>query len=238
MQLLITIGTIAIAILPAFIWLLFFLREDVHPEPKKLISYAFFVGALSTIPALFTQLALKNIIEEKNTIFPFLMLALVEECFKFMAAYFAVAKRKEFDEPIDAMIYMIAAAAGFATIENVLVSIGGLSDFNSFANTTNILLLRFIGATFLHILASSIVGYFWAKSLAKSTHYGLLVKGFVMATLVHTTFNYLIATSSEHNLFYSSLILVVAAFFVLNDFEALKKVEEKIEEQQEIKSAA
>ena len=39
-------------ILPALIWLWFWLKEDLHPEPKKAISLTFFFGMLM-VPAAF-----------------------------------------------------------------------------------------------------------------------------------------------------------------------------------------
>jgi len=95
-----------------------------------------------------------------------IFLALTEEVFKFFAAWLAVGRRKELDEPIDAMIYMIAAALGLATIENFfilsdLMSAGGIVAVNELSS---IIVLRFVGATFLHAIASGLVGYYWAKS--------------------------------------------------------------------------
>lgn len=213
-----------VAALPALIWLLFFIREDIHPEPRKLITYAFLTGALATAPALLTQMLFKNM-APSETLFSFIGLALIEEVFKFFAAYYAVSKSPFFDEPIDAMIYMIAVAAGFATVENILITFGSLDTINTFSvyATAQVLLFRFIGATLLHVLSSSIIGYAWAKSLAKKTHYGLLLQGIVIATLIHATFNFIISAMHGNNLIYSSTILIFAAFFVLNDFEILKK---------------
>ncbi len=46
----------AMGILPALLWLWFWLHEDsLHPEPKKIIIITFIVGMLATIPALFGE---------------------------------------------------------------------------------------------------------------------------------------------------------------------------------------
>lgn len=214
------------AVLPAIIWLFFFTREDIHPEPRRLIAFTFGIGVLSAIPTLLAQVLFKDALGDGKVVLTFLGLAAIEEVFKFLAAFYVVYKNKYFDEPIDAMIYMIAAASGFATIENVLIAIGSIEGLSlaSLYATSSVLLLRFIGATLLHVLSSGIVGYYWAKSHAlKHTHRGLVVYGIIIATLVHTAFNYLIALFGERNIIYSSIILVIAAFFVLGDFEILKR---------------
>ncbi|MEK7479317.1 MAG: PrsW family intramembrane metalloprotease [Patescibacteria group bacterium] len=226
MSFLILLAIALATVLPALVWLFFFMREDIHPEPKRIIAYTFGIGVLSALPTLLAQIIFKDAAGHGASMaFIFLGLATIEEIFKFLAAFYAVHGSKYFDEPIDAMIYMIAAASGFATIENVLIALGSIESLTlpALYETGSVLLLRFIGATLLHVLASGIVGYYWGKSIAaRHTHRGLLVYGIVIATVVHTVFNYLIAIFGDQNVTYGSLILIVAAFFVLNDFEILK----------------
>ena len=47
-----------------------------------------------------------------------------------------------------------------------------------------------------------------------------ITSGFIFATILHATFNYLILESAS--VAYSVLFLLVVGFFVLNDFEKLK----------------
>lgn len=226
MGLFVALALITAAILPSLIWLIFFMREDVHPEPKRIIIFTIGIGVLAALPTIFAQVLFRDSVGNADPLFIFFGLALIEEVFKFFAAFYAVRKTPFLDEPIDAMIYMIAAATGFSTIENVLFAIGFIESFTlpALYDASSLLLLRFIGATLLHVLASGIVGYYWAKAILKEKHpAGLIFYGLVIATVVHTAFNYLIAFTNEQNLVYSSIILIVAAFFVLNDFEILKK---------------
>ena len=46
---------IILGILPSLIWLAFYLKKDVHPEPKSEVLKIFFYGALVTIPAFFLE---------------------------------------------------------------------------------------------------------------------------------------------------------------------------------------
>ncbi len=212
------------AILPAFVWLVFFLKEDIHPEPKKLLFRAFGFGIIFTVPALIAQIFFKDAVGSDNLIVYFLGLALIEEVFKFFAAWSSVRGNPSFDEPIDAMIYMITVAAGFATVENILIIIDTIhANSASPYPALNVLLLRFVGATLLHILTSAIVGYYWAKVHALKTHHAPLVSGIIIASFIHFIFNYFVAGFGSINLVFSSILLLTAAFFVLNDFEILKK---------------
>src|SRR5271154_1460463 len=110
-------------LLPGFAWLMFYLGEDPHPEPKRLIAFTFLVGMAFG----FFTVAIENVFNhwasgigiEELSIISLLGLAFIEEVMKFAAAHFAVHKSPDFDEPIDAMIYMVVAALGFATLENI-----------------------------------------------------------------------------------------------------------------------
>lgn len=218
--------TIIAAILPACVWLLFFVKEDVHPEPKKLILYVFEIGALASIPALMIQIVFQKTILffGFNVLFLIIGLALIEEICKFGAAYFAINRHPAFDEPIDAMVYMIAAAAGFATIENLFIAASFTQNLNlvSWIDTGNILTLRFIGATLLHTLSSALVGYYWAYGKIKQKSF--IAFGIFAATTIHSIFNYLILQFQNETLLYPSIFLIIATFFILNDFEKIKSM--------------
>ena len=118
--------TLLVAFIPALIWLFFFLKEDLHPEPKRLLAYTFSIGALMSIPTLAVQLLYQRTLGGANlfALSSVVGLALIEELFKFLGAYAAVHKDPAFDEPVDAMIYTVTAALGFATVENIGVLYG------------------------------------------------------------------------------------------------------------------
>lgn len=213
-------------LLPSFVWLVFFLKEDNHPEPKKIIFKIFIFGAVSALIAIiFQKISLKalNFFEISKYAFgSFLVLSLIEEVIKFLAAYLAVYKSKFFDEPIDAMIYMITAAMGFAAMENIFVAAGSALDKTlGIQMIFGVLVLRFIGATLLHALSSSIIGYYWAKKFISNGKL-LLAKGAVIATVLHAIFNLLILKYNALAI-YPIIFLIIIALFVFWDFEKIKK---------------
>jgi RsiW-degrading membrane proteinase PrsW (M82 family) len=216
---------IILGLLPGFAWLFFYLEEDVHPEPKRLIALTFVVGAAAAFLALaveiFFNTAIRSISAEKLTFSYLLVLGLIEEFIKFGAAYITVHKNPAFDEPVDAMIYMVVASLGFATVENL----GAINSNPAqtallgtvFATTS----FRFIGATLLHSLTSALLGYYWAIGIRKMNAAKYIVIGLAVATVLHGIFNYLIMNYG--NALYSVVFLLVVGFFVLADFEQLKR---------------
>jgi RsiW-degrading membrane proteinase PrsW (M82 family) len=221
-----------IGFLPGLTWLFFYLREDPRPEPKYLIFIVFISGIVSALFSFLIQYFLNDIFK-KNNILPFnefstafsiiivfLTYAFIEEIMKFFITFFTIHNNKNFDEPIDAMIYMIVNALGFATLENVGVLTNNEIIKNSILIMFQTASLRFIGATLLHTLTSGLIGYFWAISIREFGYKKPLIFGLILAGILHTIFNLLIII--YENSFITILVLLIAGLLVLIDFEKLK----------------
>lgn len=217
---------VLLGVLPSLIWLIFFLQEDkLHPEPKRLILYTFFAGAASTIFVLQGQIIINSWFASWGihiyNIISLFALAAVEEIFKFGSAYLVVKDDEELDEPIDPMIYMITASLGFAAVENIASLVRATEGVVLSASSIETIILRFIGATLLHALSSGIVGYYWGKYLVyKINFWKQILKGLIVATLLHTIFNFFIIKFDTATV--AILFLVFVGFIVLTDFEKLK----------------
>ncbi|MDP3974907.1 MAG: PrsW family glutamic-type intramembrane protease [Candidatus Jorgensenbacteria bacterium] len=217
------------AFAPALAWLFFFLREDVHPEPRKLIAKVFIAGALVSVPTFLIQSSIEPLLKGEFTVLV-IVLAFIEEFFKFGAAYLVVRHNKAFDEPIDAMIYMVAVSLGFATVENIFITgssyplSASLGAFLVAGGALSTLTYRFVGATLLHVLSSSLAGYTWARGWVKGRPLHFMALGLALATTVHAIFNFLIYRYQYENLLVPTLFLVLAGFFVLADFEKVKRI--------------
>jgi RsiW-degrading membrane proteinase PrsW (M82 family) len=102
-------------LLPAAFWFWLFARRDVHPEPAWLLWRTFGYGALAWVLAASLELSFSSL---SVTWLVILLAAFVEEGAKLLAASTAVRER-DFDEPIDGLIYAVTAALAFALIENL-----------------------------------------------------------------------------------------------------------------------
>jgi len=205
--------------IPGIIWLLFFLQEDSkRTEPKRLIIATFIWGGLSTFLVLPIQIVAKHYllaggIASANP-WHVLTLAIIEEVVKFLTVFFLILGRKEFDEPIDAMIYMVVAALGFVTVENVATVLRATL-------VPELLTLRFIGATLLHALASGLVGYYWARGIMRCAIWKYVAYGIAIASVFHAIFNYLMVIWGPS--LRVTALLIAFAFIVLRNFEEFKK---------------
>lgn len=222
---------VALGLLPSLVWLAFFLKKDLHPEPKYLITRTFLMGMIISPIAVGLQWAFAGLGQKFSpAIFSFdsphffLWAALAEEVVKFLAIKYIVLHNPEFDEPVDAMIYMISASLGFAAIENILILFKASS--GGFDNALQLWALRALGATPLHALAGALTGYFLASSWFYHHHLKKLVAaGIILASIFHFTFNILIFSFEEQpsGLIYSWLLLAFFAVLIQTLFVKLKE---------------
>jgi RsiW-degrading membrane proteinase PrsW (M82 family) len=218
------IVSLVLGVMPGIIWLFIYLQEDDKNEPVSLVIRTFIAGAFTAFIALALQGLVHGKLTTSNPIVSVVLLTLVfagiEEVCKFLAAFFTVRGSEAFDEPVDAMLYPIIAALGFATVENLAVAhtaaIGP-----SLAPVFQALTLRFIGATLLHSLASGIVGFLWGESLLRSGKSWGAILGLIAATVLHGVFNLLILFYA--NLAYSIFFVAGAGIVILFDFSKIKR---------------
>lgn len=214
-----------LSVTPSLIWLNYYLKKDSDLEPRRWLIIAFWSGILITIivgvveNSVFGEwIEIPANQDLKNIVF-FLFLPFLEEVGKFVATFFGTFKNPHFrDETTDPIIYAITAGLGFAAAENlkvcfsvlqenmILLDWQGLLNFSLPASVINSLIItifiRLISAVFLHASSCAVFGYFWAigRILKKNKNVviGLIVFGIIMASLLHSCYNYLIMKTSEN----------------------------------------
>lgn len=212
-------------VLPAVFWLWFWLKEDdAHPEPRDLILLSFVGGMIATGVAFFVEKFIASYDTLSNFSLIFLW-ASTEETLKFLAIYIIALRTKYFDEPIDAVLYLVTTALGFAAMENTMFLFNPLQQGNLVAS----LLLgdfRFIGASLLHVAASGVIGV----TLGLSFYYAPTKKilwagaGLLGAIALHTIFNFSIIKSEGAAVYQIFAVLWVFIIGILFVSERIKRM--------------
>ncbi len=195
-------------LLPALVWLAFWMREDdAHPEPRRAVITTFLLGAAAIPGTMVIQLVASKLFLDGVDIHaaakwaPVAALVtlaiwvLVEEIVKLVAAYSGGLSRRAADEPIDSAVYLIAAALGFSAAENFfyvfneLFFHGGQVAAAIMTGST-----RAVGATTLHVAVAAVLGVFggYAHFATPKMHRLLWVAGVALVSLLHLAFNALI----------------------------------------------
>ncbi len=242
---------IVLSFLPSLIWLSFYLKKDLHPEPKAMLIKVFLYGMLAgplaaiiqvtsaatiyglansiPISQFISQFSFKILSTAVSTVTVIAIIApITEELFKYLMVKAAIFKNQNLDEPVDIMIYFICAALGFAATENLLY-FGNLLNAEA-ALIAGSVILRFIGATFLHALASGTFGYFVALSFLRDgkRRFDFFLKGYLLAIFFHATYNYLVylTSVSQWNFLFAMLLVLFLTFLgilVSWQFQELRK---------------
>ena len=142
---------------PALAVILFFYRSDRFPEPPGKIIAVAAAGVFSVVLVV----PLQGLLDALNPVADlrygpplfraFVLAALIEEGTRYLIVL-AVARSADFDEPMDGPVYAVAAAMGFAGLENLAYV------FNDGAWTTA--LVRALTAVPSHASSAVVMGYF------------------------------------------------------------------------------
>lgn len=148
----------------------------------------FIAGALSVIVAVVLEKMIQ--VSVGDTVIRYISWAAVEELVKFGVVALVAFRSNIVDEPIDAMIYCVTAALGFAALENAffIFSPLNLGQLSASIITGN---LRFIGASLVHVVSSATIGFM----IGVSFYRGVFVKvvcvlsGIILSIALHAAFN-------------------------------------------------
>jgi len=183
------------AIVPSILLMWYFYSRDIFPEPHRVLWTTFALGVASIVPAVLVSIALSNLVPTPSS--PgllglraaFIEAAMPEELCKLAVVWLYCARHEEFDEPIDGIVYGVAASLGFATLENVLyVSNGG----------SQVALLRALTAVPGHAFYGAVMGYYVSRArFADSGRGSALAAAYIVPTLFHGIYDFPLLAARE-----------------------------------------
>ena len=173
----------ASAVVPSLLLIWYFRSRDVNPEPGRVVWATFFLGLLTVIPVLLVDSVITQVLGHPADPMSqgfgeaFFVAAMPEEFFKFLVITLYASRHKEFDEPMDGIVYGAVASLGFATLENILyVSQGGIG----------VAIMRAVTAVPGHAFMGAIAGYYVGQAkFDPKNRWSLLLRGYFYAVLLH-----------------------------------------------------
>ena len=213
-------------VLGAFRWL-----DRYEPEPRGLLLFAFFWGA--TVAALVAAvvntasavaIARTGGESEGMAATAVLVAPWVEEAAKGLGVLLVLwFRRAEFDGVVDGIVLAGLAGVGFAFTENILYFgeaflAGGeeLGLTGGFFAAGVTFVLRGVLSPFAHPLFSAMFGIglgLAARSPSRSTRWGAPAAGFLLAVLLHATWNW--ASLSGLSGFFTGYVVIMVPAFAL-----------------------
>jgi protease PrsW len=141
----------ACAVAPALLLLWLVVAADSRPEPPRVVWTCVVLGVLSVLPIAMLEIWLTHhvpfaadpVLAAGET--AFLVAALPEEAGKIAIIAAMALKSREFDEPMDGVVYGVAVGLGFAAVEN-LFYVEGSTNLAAVAGMRGVLSVPFHGA--------------------------------------------------------------------------------------------
>jgi len=185
----------------AIAWLFVLRRFDrSQPEPWWLLFATLALGGASAFLAALLERAIANTIPILNpwrvvdatprgialTFVSYTVtVGLVEELAKCLGCQLAYLRR-EFDEPVDGIVYAAAAAAGFSLIENIAY-------LNQARMSPAVLAARTFLTLPAHVFFSSLWGYGYGRRFVTRSPLSILI-GLALSVVLHGAFDTLVTT--------------------------------------------
>lgn len=183
--------SLILAILPGIIISIFIYYKDIYEkEPHRYLLACFGFGMLSTIPAVYLEQFGQSlgIMEGVNPfvtfLFAFVVVAGSEELVKFLFLRHYIYPKKEFNEPMDGIVYAVMIGMGFATLENILY----VTNFG-----LEVALVRMFTAVPAHAAFAVIMGYYVGLAkfkYSKAAENRLLATGLLGAVVLHGAYDF------------------------------------------------
>ncbi len=213
------------------IWFyLIYSNDKFEPEPVKCVILVGVTGGLmSSIPAAIFNTGFASwfggmtaLLSDKNSfslaVFS-LFVGFNEEIWKAFAAVFILKRLKDFNEPIDALIYSMTIALGFAAFENVEYTLmGGIPA----------LVMRSFTAVPLHVGLASIwgIGIAKAKYFREGKYFVTLIPYVFAASVIHALYDYF----QFENINFGYSVVIALAFALALTVFASRKLKQHLRE--------
>lgn len=200
---------IGIALAP--VWFLFtivYLWDRHEREPVPRLFLTFFFGILTAIPSIIGEYAL-----EKTTglatgpqfvetlTYTFVVVALVEEFFKWLVVMVYAYPSKQFNEPYDGIMYAVAVSLGFAAIENIGYSL---------MEGLEVAILRMFTAVPMHAMCGIIMGYYFGSAkFRNSFKIGYMIIALLAPVLIHGLYDFFLMWEVEFVAYLAFVVLLI-----------------------------
>ncbi len=192
-----------------------YIKDKYDPEPVRNLVYSFVFGVVAlgltlTISLFFDEQAHLDDRDVASQVFKaFFVVALVEEFCKFIFIRGVLYRMKDFDEPLDGIIYSVMVAMGFATAENLLYVF-----YADGGGSTAV--IRMFTAIPAHAFFAILMGYFVGLArFAPSTHSVLYsIVGLIVAVIFHGTYDAFLFLSFIPGIWIWSFVCLFIAFLI------------------------
>lgn len=182
---------LSLTIAPSLVILFYVTQSDRFPEPTEKIIKTFLWGLAIIIPAgIANDLLISNwnfLKIDASISHSFLSAGPVEEGLKFLILITIIGKYKDYDHPVDGIVYCVCLSQGFATLENIYYV------YSLYGASYEVALLRAISAVPAHAMFGAVMGIFYSQYLLakkRKDKSNFLILSIMIPIILHSFYNY------------------------------------------------
>jgi len=204
-----------LSFIASLVWVVIIYKLDKHEkEPISLLLKLFVTSMLLSFVAGFLNSLDEALLGKFGSL---VLVGFVEEGVKFLAVWLIVFKNKEFNSPIDGVIYASISALGFAFIENIeynylmvkLIPLAGEARMHHALFERSFL-------PFMHVLISSIWGYALGMYRLYIFDKKKLILFFLLGAIVHSAYDITVSILPFVMTFTFAILISVFVFRVIH----------------------
>ena len=179
---------------PGLFWLWWIRRkDDLEPEPRGLVLRVFTLGFVSALGVFLLRptygLWLEDLVGGeprwlRESFDAFVITGAGEELAKVLAFAIGAFYHHELDEPLDGIVYGVAAALGFASFENIV--------FLARYEDLSVIFYRGFTSTLGHVAFTGSIGFFFGRAKfagARGRRWSLMAIGLLVGITLHGAYD-------------------------------------------------
>ncbi len=216
-----------LALTPVFIIIIFMYFQDRYSkEPKITLFVAFILGIISVIPAIIIEnlydllfgftIGVSPLV---SVMYAFVGVGLTEEFSKFIFLRWYIYKNRNFDEPMDGVVYSVMVSMGFAAIENIHYVMYSQDPIGT-------AIARSLTAVPAHACFGIIMGLYFGMSKFTYTQkrFGFLFKSIFFATIAHGFYDMFLFLECKYCPLVTLIVLIICIIISLRIISRFKKI--------------
>lgn len=211
-----------VAAAPVFIIAFYiYFRDKYEKEPVGLLIKSMVAGMIIVFPVSVTE----KFLEQFTHLFPgyssaaymaFIVAALTEEGFKFLALYLLIWKNRNFNELFDGIVYAVFVSLGFAFLENIMY----VSNYGLATGIT-----RAFTAVPAHALFGVTMGQYFARArYYKKSRSEFFFYSLMIPVILHGIYDFILMSKHPKLLL---LFIPYIIFLWINGFKKINKLSEQ-----------
>jgi RsiW-degrading membrane proteinase PrsW (M82 family) len=207
-------------------------KSDKFPQNPRIVAITFVLGFSIILPIQILIPIIESIgknyhhtVVGENFYQAFIRAALLEETMKFLIIIFYCLRLEEFNKPLDAIIYGVAASLGFALFENWEYVMSAFNESLAIAIVTA--LYRGFSAVSLHALTGIMMGFFIMDVIFEEKYKKLnITLAILFPVYLHGFYDFMIFSKDIH-LWWSNVLVIIFVIRTYFIFKQQKKLQDQ-----------